>query len=98
MPGAPCLATSAPLTGESELKKLVLGVHCTVSALSGEQRELGRRGPYVRQPGPGHQPAPGHWSVLTRAGAWSVVTGTESISSVGDLNERLLHVSENYVK
>ena len=40
MPGAPCLASSAPLTGESELKKLVLGVHCTVSALSGEQREL----------------------------------------------------------
>ena len=89
MPGAGAeLATSAPLTGESELKKLVLGVH-SVSALSGEQRELGRRGPYVRQPGPGHQPAPGHWSVLTRAGAWPVVTGTESISSVGDLNERL---------
>ena len=39
LPGAE-LATSPPLTGESELKKLVLGVH-SVSALSGEQRELG---------------------------------------------------------
>ena len=41
MPGAAAWRYSAH--GESELKKLVLGVH-SVSALSGEQRELGSWG------------------------------------------------------
>ena len=53
MPGAVRLPGASSAHGESEFKKLGLGVRCTVFTLSGDQRELGREGSHMSvSPGP----------------------------------------------
>ena len=61
MPGAAAWRYSAH--GESELKKLVLGVHCIVWGAE-------RAGPYVSQPGPGHW----SWSLVSVVWSRGLVT------------------------